>query len=82
MPNSNTQKTKEEEIKEYLIAISKDISELNKGLIEAIESGEKLGFYTHQLIVFGFNIDRMTARKHVVISNQFTKHISELLKKN
>jgi hypothetical protein len=82
MSDSNTKKTTNEEIKEYLIAISKDITELNKGLIEDIESGKKLGFYAHQLVVFGFNIDRITARKHVNIANQFTKHISELLQKN
>jgi hypothetical protein len=82
MPNSNTRKATEEEIKEFLIAISKDITELNKGLREDIEAGEKLGFYTQQLIFFGFSIDRFTARKHVELSLQFTKHISELLRKH
>jgi len=82
MSDSILRKPTDKEIKEYLIAISKDITELNKGLIEAIESGEKLGFYTHQLIVFGFNIDRMTARKYVNIAEQFTTHISDLLRKS
>lgn len=82
MSDSTLRKPTEGEIKEYLIAISKDITELNKGLMEAIESGEKLGFYSHQLIVFGFSIDRVTARKHVDLSLQFTKHFSELLRKH
>lgn len=69
-------------MKEYLIAISKDITELNKVLREDIEAGEKIGFCVYQLLVFGFNLDRMADRRHLDIADQFTKHISLLLKKN
>lgn len=81
MSDSNKRKATKEEIKEYLITVSKDITEINKVLIEDIESGNNIDVCIYNLIRLGFSLDRFTTRKHLDISDQFSKHISELLKK-
>ncbi len=76
MSDSVPRKATEEEIKEYLIAFSKDITELNNVLRDEIETGGEIGYFVYLLLSFGFSLNRMTKRRYTDIAEQFTKHIS------
>lgn len=73
MPNSNRRKAKEEEIKEYLIALSEEITEISKVLREEINTGGNINICLYLLISKALSLDRMTEKRYADSHKQFTK---------
>lgn len=69
-----------EEIKHYLIAISKDITESNKLLLELIEEDENISLCICCFLHLLFKLDRTTNKVFMETEKQFKKELSEMHK--
>jgi len=73
MSDSNIRKATEKEIKEYLIALSEEIIETGKVLIDEIKAGKNINICVHSLISKALSLDLMTEKRYIDLLKQFTK---------
>lgn len=73
MSDSNIRKATEKETKEYLIALSEEIIETGKVLIDEIKAGENINICVHLLISKALSLDLMTEKRYTDLLKQFTK---------
>lgn len=71
MQNSNKRKPTDEQVKEYLVALSDEIIEIGKDLREELEKGNSISINIYLLISRSLLLDLTTDKKYHSIFDDF-----------